>query len=144
MSGTINAPATGLDAPPGATTLTASQAREILAAAENAWHGRDLEALLAVLHPEVRIRFNNLPEIRGIDAARAWLESRFENQLEYRLQKTLRGIYGTTIVGHWTGRWRDRPTGERRRGNGIELLTLDGGLIRDWEAVMHAWVEDKS
>ncbi|MGV9349430.1 nuclear transport factor 2 family protein [Streptomyces spiralis] len=122
--------------------LSDERAREVLRAAERAWHERDLEALIAALHPEVRIRFNNLPEVCGIDAAREWLQRRFDTQLDYRLEKTLRGVDGSMIVSSWTGRWRDAPTGEVRLCRGIELLTLDGDVIRDWEGVMHVWDEE--
>lgn len=124
--------------------LTVAQAREILSTAEKAWHDRDVEALVAALHPEVRICFNDQSEICGLGDARAWLSRRMATQQDYRLRKTLRGLDGPLIVSSWTGRWRNADTGQVRRGRGIELLTLDGGLIRDWDAVLHAWTDSES
>lgn len=144
MSGTVNRAATRTGATTRAAALSAGQARAVLSAAERAWHRRDLDALVAALHPDVRIRFNSQPEIRGLDTARAWLKSRFDAQRDYRLKKTLRGVDGSMIVSSWVGRWRDERTGGPLCGRGIELLTIDNGLIRDWDAVMHGWPECES
>ena len=127
-----------------AVQLTAERARAILSAAEGAWHDRDADALAAAVHPDVRIRFNDLPEIRGREDARAWIIHRMAVQKGYRLGKTLRGIDGNLIIGSWTGQWTDAETGEHWRGRGIELLALEDGLIREWDGVLHARAEAKS
>jgi len=127
-----------------ATTLNAEQARDVLTAAEQCWHDRDLEALVAVVDPNVRIRFNGQPEIRGRDEARAWFAARLATQLDYRLKKTLRALDGPLIVSSWVGRWRVGATGEFYRGYGIELLTIQDGLVQEWDAVMHSRPENET
>lgn len=46
------------------------------------------------------------------------------------------------IVASSSGQRIDASTAERPAGpRGIELLTLDDGLVREWDAVPHAWTE---
>jgi nuclear transport factor 2 (NTF2) superfamily protein len=119
-------------------SVDADQARDLLAAAQRAWDESDLEALLGVLAPGIRIVFNFAPPVEGIDAARVWLSTRFQTQLGYRLTKRLRGCYGRTVVGQWTGTGHEAD-GRHYRAVGIELLTLDDAdLITHWEATMCA------
>lgn len=119
--------------------VTEEHAWTLLRGAEDAWRVRDVTALTAVMHPDIRIVFNFGDPIRGIDEATAWIQHRLTTQLGYVLNKQLCGIYnGDTIVSQWTGTWRD-TAGQDFHGIGIELLTVDSaGLITKWDAVMHA------
>lgn len=122
-----------------ADTVTETQAQALLRSAEAAWRARDVAALAAVFHPDIRIVFNFGVPICGAEAAVAWIEQRLVTQVGYVLTKQLRGIYdGDTIVSHWTGTWHDTD-GLAFRGIGIELLTVDdAGLITKWDAVLHS------
>ena len=116
--------------------LTADGGRLVLARAQRAWHDGDLQGLLDALDPNVRIQFNALAPIEGIDAAADWLAERFRTQLDYRPSKQFRGVYGNTVVGQWTGNWRE-SSGDSFRCIGIELLTVgNDGRITYWEAAM--------
>ena len=116
--------------------LTVRDAQQVLAHAQQAWHDRDLQGLRGVLDPDIRIQFDALPPIEGIDAVSDWLAQRLRTQLGYRLSKQLRGVYDRTVVGQWTGSWHE-SNGDHFRSVGIELLTLGtDGRITDWEAVM--------
>jgi nuclear transport factor 2 (NTF2) superfamily protein len=112
------------------------QGQEVLTASQAAWNTRDLEALLRVLDADITIDFNFVAPIRGFEAARAWLTERFDVQLDYRLVKELRGVYGRTVVCHWTGTWHESD-GHHYRNVGIELLTLNAqSRVIRWEATM--------
>ena len=118
--------------------VTDEQAWALLRGAEDAWRIRDVQSLVSVMHPDIRIVFNFSDPIYGVGDATAWVRERFDTQLEYVLNKDMRGIYnGDTIVSRWLGTWHDSE-GRDFRGVGIELLTVDdAGLITNWDAVMH-------
>jgi nuclear transport factor 2 (NTF2) superfamily protein len=107
----------------------------------DAFHQQDLERLAADWTEDIVIRFADLPEIRGKEAAKAWLKARFARQKNYRLEKSFQAVTGNLIGDSWTGRWLDGTTGKKMQGRGMEFLTMREGRIALWEAVFNAWEE---
>jgi nuclear transport factor 2 (NTF2) superfamily protein len=118
------------------SVLSEEAARAVLTRSQRAWQDGDLDALVRALDPDIQVLINFAEPISGAIAATEWLQHRFNTQLGYRLNKQLRGVYGSTVVSHWTGTWHDKA-GECYRVIGIELLTIgSNGLITRWESVM--------
>lgn len=123
--------------------LGEDEARAMVAGFVEAFHSQDVEALAAGWTEDVVIRFADLPEIRGKQAAKQWVAARFARQRDYRLVKTFQAITGDILGDSWTGSWVDAVTGKKMRGKGMEFLTLKGGKIAVWEAVFNVWEEGK-
>jgi nuclear transport factor 2 (NTF2) superfamily protein len=107
----------------------------------DAFHQQDVERLAADWTEDIVIRFADLPEIRGKQEAKAWLNARFARQKNYRLKKSFQAVTGNVIGDSWTGRWLDGTTGKKMKGKGMEFLTMRDGRIALWEAVFNAWEE---
>lgn len=123
--------------------LSLEEARAMVAGFVEAFHSQDVEALAQGWTEDVVIRFADLPEIQGKQAAKQWVASRFARQRDYRLVKTFQAVTGDILGDSWTGVWSDAVTGKRMRGKGMEFLTLRGGKIAVWEAVFNVWEEGK-
>ncbi|MBU4565657.1 MAG: nuclear transport factor 2 family protein [Desulfarculus sp.] len=123
--------------------LSLDQAKAMVAGFVEAFHSQDVEALAQGWTEDVVIRFADLPEIKGKQAAKQWVASRFARQRDYRLVKTFQAITGDILGDSWTGVWTDAVTGKQMRGKGMEFLTLRGGKIAVWEAVFNVWEEGK-
>ncbi|WP_425249012.1 hypothetical protein [Bradyrhizobium huanghuaihaiense] len=67
--------------------------------------------------------------------------ARFARQKNYRLQKQLRAVSGNVIACSWVGEWDDGRNGCKMQGRGIELLTMRGGEIAEWEATFNVWAK---
>lgn len=107
----------------------------------DAFHQQDVERLAEDWTEDIVVHFADLPEIKGKQAAKAWLESRFSRQKGYRLDKSFQAVTGDVIGDSWTGRWLDGTTGKKMQGRGMEFLTMREGRIAVWEAVFNAWEE---
>ncbi|MBU1275126.1 MAG: nuclear transport factor 2 family protein [Proteobacteria bacterium] len=121
--------------------LSLEQARAMVAGFVEAFHSQDVQALASGWTDDVVIRFADLPEIRGKEAAKQWVASRFARQRDYRLVKTFQAVTGDVLGDSWSGQWVDAVTGKKMQGKGMEFLTLRGGKIAVWEAVFNVWEE---
>jgi nuclear transport factor 2 (NTF2) superfamily protein len=90
---------------------------------------------------DILIRFADLPEIKGKQAAKAWLKARFARQKNCRLKKSFRAVTGNVIGDSWIGTWVDGATGKKMQDRGREFLTMRDARIAVWEAVFNAWEE---
>lgn len=117
--------------------LTRERALELVAAAEQAFADADVATIVDGYTEDVVIRFADLPEIRGKDAAEAFLRARFARQQDYRLTKRLRALDGDVIGNAWDGTWTDAQTGKKMHGFGTEFWTMRGEQIAVWEATFN-------
>lgn len=99
----------------------------------------DVDGLVAKYDEDVVIRFAALPEIRGKEAAKAWLRKRLKRQQGYKLKKELLAIDGQKVTRSWTGNWTDSETQKPMEGRGIEFLEYRGGKLILWDACFHVW-----
>jgi len=116
---------------------TRAEAERLVAEAEAAFAAGDVERILAGYTDDVVIRFADFPEMRGLDAARAFLTARFARQVGYRLTKRLRALDGDTIGNTWDGTWTDARTGRQMQGHGVEFWTVRDGKVAVWEAAFN-------
>ena len=114
--------------------LTRDEAEALVAAAEKAFADADVAAIVDGYTDDVVIRFADLPEIQGKEAAEAFLRARFARQLDYRLTKRLRALDGDVIGNAWDGTWTDAQTGQKMAGFGTEFWSMRGRKIAVWEA----------
>jgi nuclear transport factor 2 (NTF2) superfamily protein len=119
--------------------MTISEIEAMLAGIVEAFHAQDVERLAQDWTEDIVIRFAGAPEIRGKQAAKEWLASRFKRQKDYRLVKTFQAVTGNIIGDSWTGEWTDALTGCKMQGKGMEFLTMAGNRIATWDAVFNVW-----
>ena len=117
--------------------LTRERAEELVAAAEKAFADADVASIVAGYTDDVVIRFADLPEMRGKDAAEAFMRARFARQRDYRLTKRLRALDGDVIGNVWDGTWTDAQTGRKMQGFGTEFWTMRDDKIAMWEATFN-------
>lgn len=117
--------------------LTRDRALELVASAEKAFATADVAGIVDGYTDDVVIRFADLPEIRGKEAAEAFLRARFARQRDYELTKRLRALDGDVIGNAWDGTWTDAQTGRKMRGFGTEFWTMRGDKIAVWEATFN-------
>jgi nuclear transport factor 2 (NTF2) superfamily protein len=121
------------------SALTREFALELVKGAEDAFGSADIAAIVRGYTDDVLIRFADVPEIRGKEAAERFLRARFARQRNYRLRKTLRMLEGNMIGNFWDGEWEDAQTGKAMVGRGTEFWTIRDGKIAVWEATFNAW-----
>lgn len=124
-------------------TITLAQAEESMRLSEKRFETGDVDGLVSKYADDVVIRFASLPEIRGRDAARAWLKKRLERQQNYRLTKKIEAIEGQRVVRSWTGTWIDSRTQKNMEGRGFELIEMRDGQVVLWDAVFNVWEEGR-
>jgi len=124
-------------------SITWTEAEAALRLSEERFQSGDVDGLISKYDDDVVIRFATLPDIRGRDAARCWLQKRIERQLNYKLKKVLLSVDGDKVVRSWTGSWLDSRTRRSMEGRGIELLQYQGGKLILWDACFHVWEEGK-
>lgn len=117
--------------------LTRERALELVAAAELAFADANVASIVDGYTDDVVIRFADLPEMRGKEAAEAFLQARFARQRDYRLTKRLRTLDGDVIGNAWDGTWTDAQTGKKMQGFGTEFWTMRGEKIAMWEATFN-------
>src|SRR5215472_15351165 len=104
-----------------AQVLTEAEAATILRRYQELWNRAALTELLSGFTDDIVVEFADLPTIKG----KAELESiLLARQKGYRLEKTLRAVAGTTIVGSWVADWVDATTGQSMKGRGIEFIEM--------------------
>ncbi|WP_406625233.1 nuclear transport factor 2 family protein [Acidovorax sp. SDU_ACID1] len=123
--------------------ITWDAAEAALKLSEERFQAGDVEGLVSKYHDDVIIRFASLPEFRGKEAARRWLQKRLERQLNYTLKKELLAIDGQKVTRSWTGHWVDSQTRKKMEGRGIEFLQYQDGKLVLWDACFHVWEEGK-
>jgi nuclear transport factor 2 (NTF2) superfamily protein len=121
----------------GRNPQTIEEARAFVAQVQSLFMPWNIPALLAGFTEDCVVRFGDLPEFRGRAALEELFRSRSERQQDYRLRKELRALMGDTIANYWEGEWRDRPTGARMAGRGVEIWVIRGGRIAVWEAAFN-------
>ncbi len=117
--------------------LSFEEAAGIMRSAEEAFGQADVARILSGYTLDIIIRFADLPEIQGIEAAEAFLKARFNRQKKYRLRKTLRTVMNNIIGGTWEGTWEDAKTGKQMKGRGSEFLTMRDGKVAEWDATFN-------
>lgn len=122
---------------PDRNPQTVEEARAFVAQVESLFMPWNIPALLDGFTDDCVVRFGDLPEFRGKAALENLFRSRSERQKDYRLRKELRSLVGDTIANYWEGEWKDRPTGRRMSGRGVEVWLMRGGKIAVWEAAFN-------
>jgi len=119
--------------------LTRELALKLVKDAEDFFARGDVEAILRGYTDDVVIRFADVPEIRGKEAAERFLRARFARQRNYRLRKVLRVLEGNMMGNYWEGTWDDAKTGKKMQGRGTEFWTIRDGKVAVWEATFNVW-----
>jgi putative hydrolase of the HAD superfamily len=105
-----------------------SRARRLVRVAEEAYRARDLDAVMAVFHPDAIVRWNGQRVASGADEVRRFHVERLgfgeDRTRDDEITKTVRVADGDTIAVEWTSSTRA----------GADLLTLRGDLIVEWHA----------
>lgn len=122
---------------------TWEEAETAMRLSEERFQKGDINGIVGKFHDDVVIKFASLPEIRGREAARRWLEKRLLRQQNYSLRKVLLAIDGQKVTRSWTGHWIDSETRQKMEGRGIEFLEYRNGELVLWDACFHVWEEGK-
>jgi len=119
--------------------LTIEQATTILAEYQELWNRGAMSELLDGFTEDIIVEFADLPPIRGRKELEQMIQARTARQKGYRLEKTLRCVFGSTIVCSWTAEWTDGLTGRLMKGKGIEFLQHRDGKCCRWDSAFNAW-----
>lgn len=102
-------------------------------AAEDAWNSRDPDRVASAYSLDSHWR-NRAEVFKGRDAVRAFLERKWDKELDYRLTKELWAFGETRIAVRFQYEWHD-DSGQWYRAYGNELWEFDDdGLMRRREA----------
>ena len=105
-----------------------SRARRLVGNAEEAYRAHDLDAVMALFHPDAIVSWNGERVASGSDEVRRFHVERLgfgeDRTRDDQITKTLRAAHGDTIAVEWTSSTRA----------GADLLTLRGDLIVEWHA----------
>ena len=113
--------------------FTQESAAAKVRAAEDAWNSRDPERV-ALAYSEVSEWRNRHTFLVGRDAIRAFLASKWQRELDYRLVKSLWAFTDNRIAVRFQYEWHDAE-GQWHRSYGNELWEFDElGLMRRREA----------
>jgi nuclear transport factor 2 (NTF2) superfamily protein len=122
--------------------LTFADAQTVLERAQRLLNAGDISEVMKSFASDVVVRFADFPETYGRPPLEAFLRARFARQKKYRLQKQLRAVSGNVIVCSWDAEWEDGQNQCKMEGRGIELLTMRGDEIAQWEATFNVWRKD--
>lgn len=115
--------------PPFTTETALAKVR----AAEDAWNSRDRDRVALAYSPDSEWR-NRDTFIQGRDQIRAFLQDKWNRELDYRLAKSLWGFRENRIAVRFQYEWRDADR-NWFRSYGNELWEFDeDGLMRRREA----------
>ena len=118
---------------PPVPPFTEETARQKVQAAEDAWNSRD-PARVALAYTENSVWRNRDEFIRGRIEIEAFLERKWDRELDYRLRKSLWAVSGRRIAVRFQYEWHD-ASGQWYRSYGNELWEFDdAGLMRRREA----------
>lgn len=113
--------------------FTLETARKKVRAAEDAWNSRDAQRVSMAYSPDSHWR-NRGQIFQGRDNIRAFLEGKWDKELDYRLVKELWSYGENRIAVRFQYEWRDGQ-GQWFRAYGNELWEFDAeGLMRRREA----------
>ena len=126
----MNAP-TPLNAP---TSLTADQASELVATAEQIYARRDLDQILGLFTDDAVINWNGRQVAHGTDEIRAWHQrALIDAMTDFTPTKKLRAVSENTIAAQWDARFTDRK-GQAWTQHAAEVWTMRGHLLAVWDA----------
>lgn len=109
--------------------FSAESALAKVQAAEAAWNSRDPERVSLAYSPDSEWR-NRTTFLKGREEIRAFLQGKWEKELDYRLKKTLWTFGGNRIAVTFEYEWHDAE-GQWFRSYGNELWEFDEeGLMR--------------
>ena len=110
---------------------------DVVEAAAAAYEAVDLDAVIALFHPDAVIYWNGERVAEGHDEIRAFHLTRlgFDRppRDDYRLRKTLRAADGDTLAVEWVSTYR-RADGSQVRRCGGEFWTMRYGRLIEWNA----------
>ncbi len=113
--------------------FTAETAAQKARMAEDAWNSRDA-ARVALAYTEDSWWRNRAEFIQGRDAIQAFLERKWQRELDYRLIKQVWAFTGNRIAARFAYEWHD-DSGQWYRSHGNEQWEFDEhGLMRRREA----------
>jgi ketosteroid isomerase-like protein len=118
--------------------LTQQEAAAIVARFQELWNRAALPELLDGFTDDITADFADLPTIKGKRELDRIIQARIARLKHYRLKKTLRFVYGNTIVASWVADWTDGITGRPMKGKGIEFIEMRDGKCARWEATFNA------
>ena len=95
-----------MESRPPLPPFTLETALQKVQAAENAWNTRDPERVSLAYTPDTEWR-NRAEFINGREAVRAFLERKWNRELDYRLKKELWCFLGNKISVRFAYEWRD-------------------------------------
>ena len=117
-----------------------SSAERLVRRAEAVYQAQDLDAILALFHPDVVIYWNGQKVASGLEEARHFHVEHLgfgeAKRLDFQLSKTLRAADGDTICVEWVSSHR-APDGVEVRGLGGEFWTMRGEQVVEWHAYHH-------
>ena len=95
-----------MESRPPLPPFTLETALQKVQAAENAWNTRDPERVSLAYTPDTEWR-NRAEFINGREAVRAFLERKWNRELDYRLKKELWCFLGNRIAVRFEYEWHD-------------------------------------
>lgn len=119
--------------------ITWDEAEKASLLSEQRFTTGDVDGIVSKYDDDIVIRFTSLPEIRGKDAARRFVEKRLARQIEYKPKKKVLAVDGQRVTRSWTGTWIDAHTKKNMEGKGIEFLEYRDGKLILWESVFNTW-----
>lgn len=123
---------------PPVPPFTEETARQKVRLAEDAWNSRDPERVSLVYTTDTHWR-NRAEFIDGREAVRAFLERKWDKELDYRLIKELWAFTGNRIAVRFAYEWHD-DSGQWYRSYGNENWEFDAdGLMK----FRHASINDQ-
>jgi nuclear transport factor 2 (NTF2) superfamily protein len=126
-----------MQAKPPLPPFTRASATEKVRLAEDGWNTRDPVRVAQAYSPGTRWR-NRSEFLAGREAAQAFLERKWQRELDYRLVKELWAFDGNRIAVRFAYEWHD-AAGQWYRSHGNENWVFDAdGLMRE----RHASIND--
>lgn len=119
--------------------ITVEEATQLVQEVEDSYNAADVDRIVSGYSDDIVIRFGDVPEIRGKEAAERFISARFARIRNYRLTKKLRAVTGNVVGVSWEGSWEDIKTGKTIEVRGTEFWTLRDGKMADWEATVNTW-----
>lgn len=116
--------------------FTEETARQKVQAAEDAWNTRDPKRVSLAYTEDTQWR-NRAEFLQGREQVRAFLERKWERELDYHLKKTLWSFSGNRISVKFEYEWRD-DSGQWYRSYGNEQWEFaSNGLMQTREASLN-------
>jgi nuclear transport factor 2 (NTF2) superfamily protein len=118
----------------GSAVISVAKAKALVDMFATVTTSRDADAFVKGFTEDCVVRFN-ITEVRGRDALREFMASRFARFSDsYKCEKTLRAISGNVLGVAWLSTWEDPKTKEPMKGRGSEFWVMRGDQIARWDA----------